>query len=228
MKRTTLFLLAMATVAMVSGCRSVAHSGRGYGADMAMGMAGESDMTEVKPDRMLVWKAHLNLDVWNVSNAVGEAVSVVEKSGGYVERKSDGGESSASLTLRIPAKQFKAAVAGLEELGTVTHRNIEGEDVTDEYVDVEARLKNKKVLRDRLQKLLDKAEDVKDVLAIETELNRVQGDIDSMEARIKSIRGSVDYATVNLSLSRKKILGPVGYALKGFFWGLGKLFVIRE
>lgn len=227
MKSKTLFLLAMATVAMLSGCQSAAHSRRGYGADMAMGMAGD-DMTEVKPDRMLIWKAHMSLEVWNVSNAVAEAVSVVEKSGGYVERKSDGGESSASLTLRIPSKQFKAAVAGLEKLGTVTYRNVEGEDVTDEYVDVEARLKNKKVLRDRLQKLLDKAEDVKDVLAIETELNRVQGDIDSMEARIKSIKGGVDYATVDLSLSRKKIPGPVGYALKGFFWGFGKLFVIRE
>ena len=219
--------LAMLSVGLLVGCQSAASYKSGYRADMAMGMA-RGDKTEVKPDRMLIWEAQISLDVWNVSNAGAEAVSVVEKSNGYVERKSDGGETSASMTLRIPAKQFKTAVAGLEELGTVTYRSVEGKDVTDEYVDVEARLKNKKVLRDRLQKLLDKAADVKEVLAIETELNRVQGDIDSMEARIKSIKGSVDYATVNLDLNRRKILGPVGYVLKGCFWGIGKLFVIRE
>lgn len=84
------------------------------------------------------------------------------------------------------------------------------------------------MLRDRLTQLLEKAADVKDVLAIETELNRVQADIDSMEGRIKSLKGQVEYATVTLSLERKPILGPLGYLFKGLWWGVEKLFVIRE
>lgn len=78
--------------------------------------------------------------------------------------------------------------------------NIAGEDVTEEYVDVEAQLKNKTVLRDRLQKLLETATKVEDILSIETKLNRVQGDIESMEARIRSLKGKVDMATINLYL----------------------------
>jgi Domain of unknown function (DUF4349) len=113
-------------------------------------------------------------------------------------------------------------------LGTVTYRRVESEDVTEQYIDVEARLKNKIVLRDRLKQLLDKATAVKDVLAIETELNRVQSDIDSMEGRMRSMKKQVTYATVTLSLERKPILGPLGYVFKGLWWGVEKLFVIRE
>jgi hypothetical protein len=177
---------------------------------------------------MLIWKAILSIDVWNISNAVNEASAMAERDGGFVEQKSDQGDESASLTLRIPAKAFKTALSDLETLGTVTYRNIVGEDVTEQYIDVEARLKNKIVLRDRLKQLLEKATEIKDLLAIETELNRVQADIDSMEGRIKSLKGQVEYATVRVSLDRKPILGPLGYLFKGLWWGVEKLFVIRE
>ena len=191
------------------------------------GMAA-NNMSDVSSDRMLIWKAHLSIQVWSVSNAVNEATAMAKQQGGYVEQKSDRGDESASLTLRVPAKTFRTAVANLETLGTVTYRNVEGEDVTEQYIDVEARLKNKIVLRDRLKQLLEKATTVKDILAIETELHRVQGDIDSMEGRIKSLKGQVDYTTVTISLKRKAILGPLGYLFKGLWWGVEKLFVIRD
>ena len=178
--------------------------------------------------RMVAWRASLSMEVWNVSNAVARATALVEGKNGFVEQKSDQGESSARLTLRIPSAAFRAAVTTLEELGKVTYRDVRGEDVTEEYVDIDARLKNKLVLRDRLKQLLDKAVDVKDVLAIETELNRVQGDIDSMEGRIKLLKNQVDLATVTLNLERKAVLGPLGYLFKGVWWGVEKLFVLRE
>jgi hypothetical protein len=232
------WLIALASAALLSGCATKMRSAGGEMAAMApimppsAGLSGttEGNMAEVEvqPDRMLIWKADLNIKVWNVSNAVSKAVTLTERQGGYVEKKSDHGDASAHVTLRIPAKSLKAAVATLESLGTVTYRNVEGDDVTEQYIDIEARLKNKIVLRDRLKQLLAKASDVKDVLAIEVELNRIQGDIDSMEARIKSIKGQVDYATVTLSLERKPVLGPLGYLLKGCGWVIQKLFVIRD
>ncbi len=225
MKRTIMVLAGLVAVALLSGCAT--YGKRASGSPLMRAGAG-GDSAEVRPDRMLIWKAHLGLQVWSVSNAVSEATAMAERQGGFVERKSDRGEESASVTLRVPAKAFKTALAALETLGTVTYRNVEGEDVTEQYIDVEARLKNKIVLRDRLKQLLEKATDVKDVLAIESELNRVQGDIDSMEGRIKSLKGQVEYATVTLSLERKPILGPLGYLFKGLWWGVEKLFVIRE
>jgi len=216
--------------ALFAGCATHARraGGAAYMDVMMPPSATGNNMTEVRPDRMLIWKARMSIQVWSVSNAVSEAIAFAERQGGFVEKKSDRGDESASLTVRVPAKSFKAALSSLETLGTVTYRNVEGEDVTEQFIDVEARLKNKIVLRDRLKQLLEKATDVKDILAIETELNRVQADIDSMEGRIKSLKGQVEYATVTLSLERKPILGPLGYLFKGLWWGVEKLFVIRE
>jgi len=226
MKRITQILTAIMVAALLSGCATT-YAKRASGSALTSG-AVSGNMAEVRTDRMLIWKAHLSIQVWNVSNAVNVATALAERQGGFVEQKSDRGESSANVSLRIPVKRFKAALESLEMLGTVTYRNVEGEDVTEQYIDVEARLKNKVVLRDRLKQLLEKATVVKDILAIETELNRVQADIDSMEGRIKSLKGQVDFATVTLSLERKPILGPLGYLFKGLWWGVEKLFVIRE
>lgn len=233
MKRLTLAVMAsLGILVFVSGCAKTSYKRAALGgASPSMAAApapASASMTEVRADRMLIWNAHLNLEVRNVSNAVAQAVALTEQHGGFVEQKSDSGETSGSVTLRIPSKSFNAAIAGLEGLGTVTYRNVSGEDVTEQYIDIEARLKNKIVLRDRLQQLLEKATEVKDILAIETELNRVQSDIDSMEGRIKSLKGQVDYATVYLRLQRKPIPGPLGLVLKGIWWTVEKLFVIRD
>ena len=225
MKQIVRVLTVLVFAALLSGCAT--YSNRSAGSPPMPAMVTEN-MTEVRPDRMLIWKAHLTIQVWNVSNAVSVATTLAERQGGFVEQKSDSGEQSARVALRIPSKRFKSALTSLEMLGTVTSRSIDGEDVTEQYIDVDARLKNKIVLRDRLKQLLDKATAVKDILAIETELNRVQADIDSMEGRIKSLKGQADFATVTLNLERKPILGPLGYLFKGLWWGVGKLFVIRD
>lgn len=183
---------------------------------------------EAKPDRMLAWKAYLTIEVDNVGESMAKTVALAERFKGYVEQKSDSGEESASVRLRIPAPSLKDAVGALELLGEITYRTVSGEDVTEQYIDVEARLKNKIELRDRLRQVLASAKEVKDIIAIETELNRVQSDIDSMEGKIKLLRGQVDYASVEVTLQRKKILGPLGFVLKGFWWGIKKLFVLRD
>jgi hypothetical protein len=224
-KKAPMVLMGLLSVALLSGCATSARRASGSGL-IRSAAAGET--AEVRTDRMLIWKANLGLQVWSISNAVSVATGMAERQGGFVEQRSDHGDGSASLTLRIPAKAFKPALSDLETLGTVVYRSIEGEDVTEQYIDVEARLRNKIVLRDRLKQLLEKATAVKDILAIETELNRVQADIDSMEGRIKSLKGQVDYATVRLNLARKPILGPLGYLFKGLWWSVEKLFVIRE
>ena len=179
-------------------------------------------------ERMLAWKASLSVEVADVTNAALRAVALAEQNGGYLESRSDHSYGGTSLKLRLPAPAFTNAIGALEALGRVESRSVESEDVTEQYVDVEARLKNRIVLRDRLQQLLDKAVNVKDVLAIEAELNRVQSDIDSMEGRIKALRSNVDFTRVEVSLQRKKVLGPLGYLLKGLGWGIKKLFVLRE
>ena len=177
--------------------------------------------------RMLIWEASLTIEVGNVSNSAAEAVSMATASGGYVEREWSS-DHSMSLTLRVPAKSLHATVAGLEKMGEVTYRNVSSDDVTEEYVDTDARLKNLVILRDRLRELLNKATEVKDLLAIETELGRIQGEIESMEARLRSMKSQVDLSKITVTFERKRVLGPLGYGLKGIYWAIRKLFIIRD
>ncbi len=225
MKRAMIVVVGLVMTAGLSGCVTAST----WGSEMSLVTSGAGGhVEESRPDRQVVWKARLRVEVWSISNAVSQATAVAEEAGGFVEQSSGYEDELANLTLRIPAQAFRAALSDLEALGTLTYRNVEGEDITEQYIDMEARLKNKTVLRDRLKQLLEKASEIKDLLAIETELSRVQADIDSLEGRIKSLKGQVEYATVKLSLHRKPIPGPLGYLLKGLWWGVEKLFVIRK
>lgn len=204
----------------------------GYNSSGSPMYGGEPAAPAISQNRMLAWTADLTLEAPDASNAVRQVVALTEACGGYVESRADDSSwSGIHLRLRLPAAELSNAVTRVEGLGKVTSRRVGNEDVTEQYVDTDARLRNKIVLRDRLRGLLDKATDVKDILAIETELSRVQGDIDSMEALIKSLQGRVDFATLDLTIQQQppqRILGPLGYVFHGLFWVVEKLFVIRE
>ncbi len=115
--------------------------------------------------RMLIWRASLSLEVGSISRVATQAVSLVRDAGGYVEREWSSDDTAISLTLRVPMAAFSNTVAGLERLGSVQSRNVSSDDVTAEYVDTDARLKNMIALRDRLRDLLLKATEVKDLLS---------------------------------------------------------------
>lgn len=222
--KLSLSLLFLVSMLFMSGCSST-----NFSAPMQeIAMEANESTEKVEQDRMLIWTADLDIQVNNISNSVAKVTAFITTQKGFVERTMTTKDGSASMTLRVPAKILKSTMSSLETIGTVTRRNISAEDVTEKYVDIDARLKNKIALRDRLKQLLDKATAVKDILSIETELNRVQSDIDSMTAQIKSLKGRADYATIDLTLSRKQILGPLGYLFKGLYWGIEKLFIIQE
>lgn len=218
------FGLLFGILLLLAGCAS--HSVMMKEEQSFSAIPAEVDVQAV--ERKLIWNGALTIEVKSVSNAVEQAMAVVKQSGGYIEDKSFRKDEWASLKLRVPSEKLTGAMGDLDGLGEVTRRYLSSNDVTEEYIDVESRLNNKKILRDRLTQLLDQAVDVKDVLAIEKELNRVQSDIDSMEARIRSLDGKIDYATIDLDLNRKTVYGPVGFI---FHWTgklIGNLFIIQK
>ena len=221
MKNHMLILPCLAAL-MFAGCAMSRSAKSAPASDGAFMLPQESG-------RSIVRTARLTIEVASTDKAVESVSSIVKTQKGFVEnRSSHDDDKRAFFTLRVPPENFEAAVAGLEQLGNVESRSIDARDVTAELVDIDARLQNLKALRDRLKTLLEKAEAVSDVLAVEKEFTRVQSDIDSIEARMKTLQGKVDMATISLTLNRKPILGPVGFAFKWLFWGVGKLFVIRD
>ncbi len=144
---------------------------------------------------MLIYTANLSLAVFQVEPGLDAVERVARDVGGYLSSRQDN-----SITIRVPRDRFDDAIGRIEKLGDVTHRDIKAQDVTDEFVDLQARLKNAYSIRDRLNELMAKAA-VKEALEIEKELGRVTEDIERMEGKLKLLRDQMAFSTVTVTFA---------------------------
>lgn len=220
MRKTVLFVCFL--LAMLPGCAKRVESD--FGSSRVKTTAAYA---ADRQDKLYVMSAWQRVTVKEVAAAVAQVDEIVQKTGGFVQRQSFRENEQADLKLRVPPARLRPTLDALADLGDEEYRSISAEDVTDQYVDAEARLKNAAALRDRLKALLSQAKDVKDILEIEKELTRIQIEVDSLEGRLKKLKGSVDLAEIDVTLKRKKILGPIGYLAYGIGWLIEKLFIIQ-
>ncbi|HEY3822027.1 MAG TPA: DUF4349 domain-containing protein [Polyangiaceae bacterium] len=144
---------------------------------------------------MLIYTANLSLAVFQVEPGLDAVERVAREVGGYLSSRQDN-----AITIRVPRDRFDDAIARIEKLGDVTHRDIKAQDVTDEFVDLQARLKNAYAVRDRLNELMSKAA-VKEALEIEKELGRVTEEIERMEGKLKLLRDQMAFSTVTVTFA---------------------------
>jgi len=112
-------------------------------------------------------------------------------------------------------------------LGVEKRRIMTGKDVTDQYSDLEARLRSSIALRDRMQQLLARATTIEEILNLERQIARIQTDIDGLQAHIDRIKSQATLASLSVSLDRKRVLGPLAVAGNGLAWAVKKLFIIH-
>lgn len=161
---------------------------------------------------MLAYSADLTIAVYQVESVLDAVEGVAASMGGYLSQRSD-----ATVQVRVPRPRFLEALARIEKLGDVLHRNVSAEDVTDEYVDLELRLKNARETRDRLAELL-RAASVKDAVEIEKELAKVTEVVEQIEGRLKVIRDRVGYSTIAVSLQASAPATVRTMAILPFAW----------
>jgi len=142
---------------------------------------------------MLAYTGHLSMAVYHVTDSIAEVRRLAERSGGYLSVRSD-----TSITVRVPRERFAGTLALIERVGDVLHRDIKAEDVTDVFVDTDARLRNARAMRDRLASLLLRAP-VKEAIEIERELGRVTEEIERLEGRMKVLRDQVAFSTITVT-----------------------------
>jgi hypothetical protein len=142
---------------------------------------------------LLIYEASLTVAVYKAADAIDKVETLARDVGGYLVRRDDN-----SITVRVPAAKFHGSLETLAKIGDVLHRNVSVRDVTDEFLDVETRLKNAEAMRRRLEELLSKAQNVSDALAVERELGRVAGEIERMKGRLKLLRELVSFSTITL------------------------------
>ncbi|MDO9097603.1 MAG: DUF4349 domain-containing protein, partial [Candidatus Methanoperedens sp.] len=150
-------------------------------------------------DRKIISTASLTIEVKSVQNAFNEITKIVQANQGFISSSStydSGGRKNGQMTVRVPQKNFNSALEQVEALGTVKSRQISGQDVTEEFIDLGARLGNLKKQETRLAEILKNATTVKDVLEVERELERVRGEIERLTGRLNYLNQSVEMSTI--------------------------------
>jgi hypothetical protein len=142
----------------------------------------------------LIYTATLVLDVDQPDVCATRITQLAHDAGGYVSSRTDG-----ALVVRVPQSHFQETLTHLAMVGDVVHRAIDAKDSSALVVDIGARLKNARAVRERLTELLRGATATKDVLEIERQLARVTGEIEDLEGSPHVIADLVAYPTVTVT-----------------------------
>jgi len=183
---------------------------------------GSKAASTVSPDRLIVSNSSMSVQVDDVDKAVAGVRTIATSSGSQVAELSvqtgDGGvgepipldaktsgssgpASSAQIVLRVPAAKLASVEGQVAKLGKVLTQSASQSDVTQQHVDMSARLKNLQAEEARLRSFFDRATKVTEMLEIERELSRVRGEIESMQAQIAYLEQQAALATLSISLS---------------------------
>ena len=159
--------------------------------------------------RMVIRNATLSLLIKNADEAERAARALVDRLGGYVLESSTSGDveqRSVRLVFKVPAEQFDTAINNLEALAIkVQTRSITGQDVTEEFVDTQSRLRNLEATETRLLEFLQQAKTVEEALMVNQQLTELQGQIEQARGRIEFLQQSVAFSTIMMDLQPEVI-----------------------
>ena len=166
------------------------------------------DPSTVESSRKIVYNASVRMETTDYDTTRAALQEAVTAANGYLESTDQGGSRYTYYTARIPAENYRSFLTAAGEAGNVTSLNESAQDITAEYVDVEARLKALNDQRDRLNALADKAETTADLLEIESQLSDVQYQLESYTGQMRLMDNQVRYSTVDISLQEVQVLTP--------------------
>ena len=183
----------------------------------------ENGIEEVQEtDRKLIRNVNLSLQTKEFDTVLENMSQKVKDLGGYIQDSSVWGSSSdysssrsASYTLRIPSDKLVEFIDVVETLGNVTYKNESVDDVTLRYVDVDSHKKALETEQERLLALLEKAENVEDIITIENRLSDVRYELENYESQIRLLDNQIDYSTVYVDISEVSRVTDTGK--QGFF-----------
>ncbi|NES26644.1 DUF4349 domain-containing protein [Micromonospora terminaliae] len=172
--------------------------------------------------RAIIYTGTLQVRVDDVERAAREASTAVTAAGGFVggdQRNSDSADARAELTLRVPAARFTTVLEALTRLGEQERREVRTEDVTEETVDLDARIATQRARVDSARRLLARATSITDLVTLENEVGRREADLASLEAKKRRLDDLTALSTITVTF-----LGPEAAAVEeedlGFLTGL--------
>jgi len=168
-------------------------------------------------ERKVISTATLTIEVVSVQAAINDITNITLENGGFISSSSineiGSNRKGGHLTSRVPQRNFYSFIEKIEALGTEKQRQVSGQDITEEFIDLGARLDNLKKQETRLQEILKMATTVKDIIEVERELERVRGEIESLTGRLNYLNQSVEMSTITVN-----VMEPASFTGEG--WGI--------
>ena len=168
-------------------------------------------------DRKLIRTVRMQAETEDLSGVIGQVEERLSQFGGYLQQKElyqgsayrGTARRSANLVIRVPAKDLDVFLFHLNNSAHVVSTSESVDDVTLHYIDVDSHLKALQVEEQRLLSMMEKAENLSDLLAIEQRLTQVQQEIQSVGTQLKALDSQIEYATIHLSISEVVEYTPV-------------------
>ncbi len=194
-----------------------------YAPNSASQSSENSSSSTIPIERKLVKEADLSWETNNISKSHQLLLEKVKKYNAYISNDSqskDDYQISNSMVIKLPADKFDAFINELQSnVKNFDSKNIRVLDVTEEYIDVEARIKTKKELEQRYTEILTRANTVEDIMSVEAQLNSIRAEIESVEGRMKLLNQQITLSTININFY-ETTSAPVG-----FFGNIGKSII---
>ncbi len=179
------------------------------------------------PQRMIAMRANISMDVDEIEEAKSKIEALIQQFSAQIENDRLSEDGSYHASLQVPSDKLMPMLKAIEKIGEKTYLSVNKRDITKHFINIQERLKNLKVFRDKMKTLLNRTSNIEEILRIEREVNRVQTEIDMIESQMKSMQSSVEMSPLDVNLKEKTIYGPVGYVANGIWWVIKKMFVIR-
>lgn len=173
----------------------------------------------VSGNRKLVRNARVDLEVRSFEEAIQDIAAFAKENGGYLatssSQKQENGKLRGEVVVKVLPDNLDSFLDKLRELGELKNQTLGNDDVTKQYFDTDARLKNAQAMEQRLLEVLKKkSDDINDLLAVEKELGRVREQIEELQGELKFMDTQVQFATVTIALAEKDMDIPAGFLLK--------------
>ena len=227
MKRICTLALSAALALALAGCGASGKSASSYAvaeiAPQAAPMAAEEDMAldmmdSALPDlpdaqRKIIYRADLTIETKDYPSTCNALRQAAAEAGGYLESTREHGSAEygsrgASFCFRIPSASYASFLGRADETGSVVYRSESTEDITAQYVDVEARLSSLEAQKAKLEELRAQAESLEDLLTIEGRISDVQYQLESYTSQQRLYDNQVDYCTVEISVQEVAVYTP--------------------
>jgi hypothetical protein len=190
-------------------------------------------------DTKIIKTAYVTVDVKDVAASVESLKTLAAQKSGYLSstnmQKGSNDRLSGTVIIRVPAAEFENLLAGVKALGTVKSVSTQGQDVTEEYVDLATQKTSYQNQLAQYNEIMKKAVKVDDVITIQQQIDRVQTELNRIDGRMKYLNNRIDLSTVTVTLQEPEPVGgetghnfiaTINEGIAGFLGMIDALIVI--